>query len=198
MPGKRPKGNPDPSRALALGVADTPAAGHNGRAGLRGCSGTDGWHSGADGAGLDRGRRGCNSAVRGHSEDTDRTPHDIHCPSKPVAGEPIRHVPPCVLAGGARQRQWLRATLEPALIGDLTKVAIPEPRRFQRRGSFLLSAFEVKIHLQPASQMIGRMMAPSAQMMLLATAPVHKTTFSDDERQQIDDYGGEGGASRVF
>lgn len=172
MPGKRPKGNPDPSRALAFGVADTPAAGHNDRAVLRGCSGAGGWHSGADGAGLGRGRRGCNSAVRGHSADRDRTPHDIRCPSKPVAGEPIRHVPPCVPASGARQRKWLRGTLEPALIGDLTKVAIPEPHRFQRWGSFLLPAFEVKIHLQPASLMIGRMMAPSAQMMLLASARV--------------------------
>jgi hypothetical protein len=30
--------------------------------------------------------------------------------------------------------------------GGLTKVAIPEPRRFQRRGSFLLPAFDLTLH----------------------------------------------------
>src|SRR5271169_4508058 len=54
MLGKRPGGNrrePDPSRVLALGIADTAAAGHNDRAILRDCSGAGGWHS-ADGPGL--------------------------------------------------------------------------------------------------------------------------------------------------
>jgi hypothetical protein len=44
--------------------------------------------------------------------------------------------------------------------GGLTKVAIAEPRRFQRRGSFLLPAFEAKLH---DCLMIGRMIAPSAR-----------------------------------
>jgi hypothetical protein len=166
MPGKRPKGKIDPSRALAPCVAGTPAAGRNDLPVLPDCSGTDGWHGGADDAGLDCGRRGCNSVVRGHSASRYRTPLGIRCQGKPVAAEPILRVPPCVLAGGARQRQWLRGTLEAALIGDLTKVAMPELRRFQRRSSFLLLAFHVKIHLQTVSLMTGRMMAPSARMML--------------------------------
>jgi hypothetical protein len=33
--------------------------------------------------------------------------------------------------------------------------------------------------------MIGRMIAPAAQMMLLGSPEVQKTTFSDDRRQQI-------------
>src|SRR5208282_1706289 len=144
MPGKRSKGKIDPSRAFALGVAGTPADGRNDPPVLPDCSGDGGWHGGADGAGLDYGRRDCNSAVRGRSANRDRTPHGIRCPSKPVAGEPLRHAPPCALSGGARQRQWLRGTLEPALISDLTKVAIPEPCRFQRQGSFLTPAFEVQ------------------------------------------------------
>jgi hypothetical protein len=41
-----------------------------------------------------------------------------------------------------------------------------------------------KIRLQPASRMIGRIMAPSAQMMLLASAPIQKTKFSDDRRHR--------------
>jgi hypothetical protein len=31
-----------------------------------------------------------------------------------------------------------------SLIGDLSKVAFPEPHRFQRRGSILLPAFEIQ------------------------------------------------------
>jgi hypothetical protein len=66
------------------------------------------------------------------------------------------------------------------LISDLTKVALPEPCRFQRPGSILPPAFEVKIQLQQGLRMTGQMMAPSALMMLLASARVQKTTFSDD------------------
>src|SRR3982751_4678732 len=36
----------------------------------------------------------------------------IHCADKSVAAEQLRHDPPSVLVGGARQRQWLRGTLE--------------------------------------------------------------------------------------
>ena len=41
--------------------------------------------------------------------------------------------------------------------GGLTKVAIPEPRRFQRRGSFPFSAFDATLHRYLALLMIGRM-----------------------------------------
>src|ERR1035438_6831689 len=105
MPGKRSKWKIDPSRAPAPGVADTPAAGHGDLPGLLDCSDIDGWHGGADGVGPGCGKCDCNSADLDHSAGRDGTPLDIHYPSKPVAGEPIRHVPPCVLAGGARQWQ---------------------------------------------------------------------------------------------
>jgi hypothetical protein len=41
--------------------------------------------------------------------------------------------------------------------GGLTKVAIPEPRRFDRRGSFPLPAFDATLHTFPAGLTIGRM-----------------------------------------
>jgi hypothetical protein len=60
-------------------------------------------------------------------------------------------------AGGAGQRHALRGNLEPASFGGLTKVAIREPRRFQRRGSF--PASRLPGHITPLLNwlMIGRM-----------------------------------------
>ena len=145
MAGKRSKWNCDPACVFAPGVAGTPAAGRNDLSVLPDCSGTGDWRSDADGGELACYRRGCNSAVRGHNANRDKTPRGIRCPGKPVAGEPLRHAPPCVLASGARQRQWLRGTVEPALVSDLTKVAIPEPCRSNVRvPSFLPPAFEVQ------------------------------------------------------
>jgi hypothetical protein len=78
--------------------------------------------------------------------------------------------------GGAGQRQPLRDTLGPACCGDLTKVALPGPRRSERRGS----------NPSPPSGrittplMVGRMIAPAALMMSWASKFVQKTTVSDN------------------
>jgi len=182
MPGKRSKGKIDPSRALAPDVADTPAAGHDDLPVPPDFSGTDGWRGGADGVGPGCGRQGCNSADLGHSADRDRTPLDIHYPSKPVAGEPIRHFPPCVPAGGARQWQWLRGTLEPACLVTCRKVAISEPHRFQRWGFILIPAFEVQdttsVGFADDRTDDGAFGADD----VVTSTQVQKTTFSDDRR----------------
>ena len=114
MPGQRSKGNPDPSRALAPGVAGTAAAGRDDRADLPDCVDVAGWRNAAAGAGLDRGKSGCSSAVHDHSGSREKTGRGIRYPGKTVAGEPLRQQPPCVFAGGARQRPRLRGRLEPA------------------------------------------------------------------------------------
>jgi hypothetical protein len=140
MPGQRSKGNPDPSRALAPDAGGTAAAGRDDRAVLRDSVDVAGWRSAAGGAGLDHGKSGCSSAVHDHSGSTERTAPGTHCPSKTVAAEPLRHEPPCVFAGGAGQRLGFMAGWNQFDCGGLTKVAIPEPRRFQRRGSFRFPA----------------------------------------------------------
>jgi hypothetical protein len=118
MPGKRSKGNYDPSRARGLLVgaaaADTHAAGPDDRVVPRGSAGADDWHIVAGGAWLDGGRPGCNSVAHGHSASRERIWRGIRYPGKPAAGAPLRREPPCAFAGGARQRQQLRGNLEPA------------------------------------------------------------------------------------
>lgn len=57
---------------------------------------------------------------------------------------------------------------------------MPEPRRFQRRGSFLIPAFETRYILPGSADDRTDDCAPSAQMILFTPADVQKTTFSDD------------------
>ena len=105
--------NPDPSRKPVLGAAGIPAVDHGDRAVPP--DSVDGGDSrnAADGVGLARGNAGCNSVVRDHSADRQKTSHGSRCPRKLVALEQLRHEPPSALAGGARQRRLLRGTLEP-------------------------------------------------------------------------------------
>ena len=69
MPGKRSKGNLDPSRAIAFdadGIC-TPAGGRDDRAALRGSVGGVGWRAAAAAGGLVGGIDRCSSGVRGRS-----------------------------------------------------------------------------------------------------------------------------------
>ena len=90
MPGERSKGNPDPSRALAPGAGGTAAASRDDRAGLPDSVGVAEWRRAAAGAGLDRGKSGCSSAVLDHSGSREKTERGIRYPGKPVAGELVR------------------------------------------------------------------------------------------------------------
>lgn len=136
MPEKRTQWKYDPSRAIALDVADICVDGRDDLPVPPGYSDVGGWRNGVgqDGRAFDR--RRCNNIDRGSSGNKARTLHGIPWPGKPVAGEPLRHVSPRALAVGTGQRQRLRGTLETALVSDLTKVAILGPCRFQRQGSF--------------------------------------------------------------
>jgi hypothetical protein len=103
MPGKRSKGNLDPSLAMALdgGGSGTNAGDRGDRAVLRGSLGGACWRTGAAGGELGRGIRCCSSDVRGHSACRCRKPLGTLDPGKLVAAEPLRHEPPpCVIAGG--------------------------------------------------------------------------------------------------
>ena len=60
--------------------------------------------------------------------------------------------------------------------GDLTKVALPEPRRVNG-GVPLLPPSKLTLQRNTAARLIGQMFAPPARMML---PPTQKTTFSDD------------------
>jgi hypothetical protein len=136
MSSKRSKGNFDPSRALARGVDDTPAAGRGDRVALPGSVDVGGWRTAADGAELGAGNQGCSNADRDHSGNRGKRPRSIRCCSKSFGAEPFRCESPCPFAGRARQALYLRGTLEPASkFSGLTKVAMSEPRRFRRRGS---------------------------------------------------------------
>jgi hypothetical protein len=102
MPGKRSKGNPDPSRAVALdaGGTGTPAGDRGDRAVPRGSLGGVCWRTAAAAGELGRGIRCCSSDVRGHSVCRCRKPLGTLDPGKLVAAEPLRHEPPpCVIAG---------------------------------------------------------------------------------------------------
>jgi len=132
--------NPDPSRALA-DVDDTAAAGRDGRAVLPGFVDAADWRSAAVAGALDRGRWHCNNVVPDHSGNTKRTTRDIVWQSKNVAAEPVRHAPPCVFAGGTRQRWSLRGTLESAWFWWPDEGCHTGTPSLQRRGPFLLPAF---------------------------------------------------------
>jgi len=128
MPGKRSKGNPDPSRAPAPGAAGTAAAGRDDRAVLPDSVDVAGWRRVAAGAGRDRGKIGCSSAVLDHSGSREKTERGIRYPGKPVAEEPLRQQPPCAFA----RRHWTTAPASWQVrtsfdCGGLTKVAIPNP-----------------------------------------------------------------------
>lgn len=139
MPGKRLKGNLDPSRLPAApdrgSVRDRYAAGRGDRVALRDSVDAGDWRAAAARLGLARGKPDCNSAARDHSARRERKLHGIGCRSKPVAGAPPRPEPPCALGGGARQRRRFRGNVKPASVGGRKRVAIAEPRRFRRRGS---------------------------------------------------------------
>jgi len=109
----RSKGNPDPSRAprkivatVARGIAAGGPRGYpDGRAVLPDSADIADWHSAAARAGLGGGRRSCSSAVHGHSGNTDRTQRGTRFRGKSVAGEPLRHGPPCLFS----RRRWTTA-----------------------------------------------------------------------------------------
>lgn len=174
MTGKRSKGNPDPSRTLAppagLAARGTAADGRDDRAGPLDSADACDWRSDADGAGLDDGRRDCNSAARDHNPDTEKTERGIGWPGNIAAVEPLRS-PPCLLAGGTRQRQRLRGRLEPDGIGG------PHEGRHTGTPSVATAGFwvtfppyDAHITLFPALLMIGRMIrASTARTMLLAS-----------------------------
>ena len=62
-----------------------------------------------------------------------------------VAGEPLRRVTPCVVAGGTRPRRRLRGNLKTALLWCLHEgAAMQEPLRFRRGGSHPNSRLESK------------------------------------------------------
>jgi hypothetical protein len=145
MPSKRSKWNLDPSRAPGTDARGIAAGGHGDRAVPQGFAGSGDWLHDADEGVLAGGRRGCNSAARGHNASTGRTSRGIRRHDKTAAVEPLPHVPPCAFAGGTGQRHRLRGRLELLDCGDLTKVAIAEPRCFQQRGSGLHPAFEVTL-----------------------------------------------------
>ena len=120
MPGKRPKGNYDPSRGLVFaGIAPgNPAGCPYGRASRPGSVGAVCWLPAAVDAGIDRGTRRCNSGVRDRSASRCKTPCGTADRDKFDKGEPLRRVPtPYVAAGGTGQRGSFRDRLEQALFG---------------------------------------------------------------------------------
>ena len=135
MTKKRSKGNPDPSRMPVPGAAGIRVAGRGDRAVLPGSVDGADWHVASDDAGLGPDRPRCNSVVRDHNSDKERKSPGTRCAGKSVISELPRHDRPSVLAGGTRQRSWLRGNLKPAFMWLPDKAAIREPRRFRRRGS---------------------------------------------------------------
>lgn len=161
MPGKRAKGNLDPSRSPAApgdgSVRDKHAAGRGGRAVPRNSAGAGDWRAAADRAALDAGRLGCNSAARGHNGGREKIQHGIRCRSKPAAGEPLRRAPPCAFADGARQRRPLRGNLKPASVGAPSEGRHPGTPPLLTVGSH--SRFPPSSQITPSAQwqMIGPM-----------------------------------------
>lgn len=134
MTAKGSKGNLDPSRVAVNGGTGIPAGGRGDRAALRDSADDDDWRCAADPGEPCPGNADCNSDAHGRNAGRGRMSPDIHRADKPAAAEPLRHEPASALAGRARQRQWLRGTLELVNVGCLTKAASPGPRRFQRTG----------------------------------------------------------------
>jgi hypothetical protein len=121
MPNKGSKVNPDPSRLrdslVDPGAVDIHAAGRDDRAALPDFAGAGDWRLGAVGVALAGDKPSCNSVVRDHNLSRGKISRGIRYAHKPVAGEPLRREPPCLFAGGARQRRQIRGKLEPASIG---------------------------------------------------------------------------------
>ena len=180
MPGKRSKWNPDQSRAPGTGVHDSAVGGRDDRAALRDFADTGDWPNGAGGGEPAGGRQRCNSAARGHSGNTTRTLPGIRRHDRTVAVEPLRHAPPCVFAGGAGQRQRLRGKVKTSLCGDLTKVAVTEPRRSNGGVPVRIPAFEVTLAEFDCWRMIGRMIRAFGADDVALPKHAQKTTFSDD------------------
>ena len=137
--------NHDPARFLQRGGAGTHAGGHGGRVAPPDSADTGGWHTDAGSVARVYGTLGCSNDVHDRNGRRRRTMTGIRRESKTEEGEPLRCVSSCRGANGTRQRQRLRGTLKVCLAGvPFTRVALQEPRRFQRRGSILLSALESK------------------------------------------------------
>ena len=168
MPGKRSKGNPDPSRAPAPGADGIAAAGHDDRAVLPDSVGAGDWRSAADGGEPAGGRRGCNSAVRGRSGNREKRSRGIRCPSKTVAGEVPPQESPCVSTGGTGQGRLLRGRLEPARMWWPDEGCHTGTPSLPTTGSLPVSCLRRHITTSLGLLMIGRMIAPLARMMLLA------------------------------
>ena len=127
--------DPDPSRGLACGGAGIAAAVRDGPAALPDSAGVCDWPHAAVAVVPHPWRRRCSSAVPGHRKNVARQSLE-NC--FPMRG----HASP---QGGAGQRQPLRGTLKPACCGDLTKVALPEPRRSNVGVPTPLPAFQVTL-----------------------------------------------------
>jgi hypothetical protein len=120
MPGKRSKGNPDPSRQVEFaGGNGTAAAGRDDRAGLPRSVGVGRWPYAAVGCDFVRGTGRCNSdgrAVAVRADEKHRATLFAHANSLPENRFAVNRRHAFSLAGG-RQRQRLRGRLEPAEFG---------------------------------------------------------------------------------
>ena len=157
---KRSYGKNDPSRFFRLsppGLQIAPTEIAHGVAGISpdarydhpfppGCSDSAGWRHDVAPDEIVFGRRGCNNVDRSNSGNRGRTPFGTAWPGRPAAREPPRHASPRVLASGARQRQWLRGSLEPAWMSNRTKVAISGTLSLPTPGFLLSAALEAKIY----------------------------------------------------
>jgi hypothetical protein len=180
MSPKRSKVNPDPSLAGALDVIGIPAAGHGDRGGLPDSADAGDSHCAADEVELGCGSSGCNSVVRDHNADRDRTSPGIHCAGKPAAAEQLRHEPPSALAGRARQRLWLRGTLEQFHVRCLSKAATRGIPALPTSGFLLQIPPPTPQYTNFTCRMTtGQMTCASGADDVFLT-PVQKTSFSDD------------------
>lgn len=166
MPGKRSKGNPDPSRAVALdaGGTGTPAGDRDDRAAPPCSVGGVCWRSAAAGGELARGSRRCSSDVRGHSACRCRKPLGSLDQGRTFAAEPLRREPPpCVIAAG----DWTTAVVS-WQVGTssvwFTCRWLPNTEPCRSNGRVpSISRLETRYFVQPSLWMIGPMIAPSAR-----------------------------------
>jgi hypothetical protein len=183
MSPKRSKVNPDPSLAGALDVIGIPAAGHGDRGGLPDSADAGDSHCAADEVELGCGSSGCNSVVRDHNAGRDRTSPGIHCAGKPAAAEQLRHEPPSALAGRARQRLWLRGTLEQFHVRCLSKAATRGIPALPTSGFLLQIPPPTPQYTNFTCRMTtGQLTCASGADDVFLT-PVQKTSFSDDRQQ---------------